>query len=425
MDPCGFFMAGLNDGERDEDGEIFNVNIFRALNTYQFTDRLAAAQHHRVQHPRPDGRPQRPGHLSRQLRDRVLRRVRRSLPAARAVLRRPGEHHRSRLPADESRGLHQDSVSVPVLTGRRGHPCTRGPCMPWRVSHAQAVGIQDSLRPRLVATPLPKRSAMGGGGRRGVLAPHPSGVRRHRARRVAVAGDGRDGRRHAAGDLPVHSRVALVPGGAARCSTRSSSSRRRRTWWCSTDRDWRTRAGSVSPAMPVCCSTRRPSGVRRPGSWVSTDVVPDRRGASVPLRVEGETVGAVVRTRRGVNPVFVSPGHRADTASAVDLVLALAARYRLPEPQRRAHEATVALHARDRDRPAHHASRPIRTSCRSGRRRTGAVAGFRPADCRRRPTAPVSAPGCCRPGSESSAVPPAPWRRRCEVARTDCGAVGR
>jgi TolB-like protein len=41
MDPCGFFMAGLNDGERDEDGEIFNVNIFRALNTYQFTDRLA------------------------------------------------------------------------------------------------------------------------------------------------------------------------------------------------------------------------------------------------------------------------------------------------------------------------------------------------------------------------------------------------
>ena len=40
-DPLGLFTAGVNDGERSEDGEIFNVNIFRALNTYQFTDRLA------------------------------------------------------------------------------------------------------------------------------------------------------------------------------------------------------------------------------------------------------------------------------------------------------------------------------------------------------------------------------------------------
>ena len=40
-DPLGLFTAGVNDGERKEDGEIFNVNIFRALNTYQVTDRLA------------------------------------------------------------------------------------------------------------------------------------------------------------------------------------------------------------------------------------------------------------------------------------------------------------------------------------------------------------------------------------------------
>ena len=39
-DPAGFFVPGLNDGERDATGEIFNVNIVRALNTYQFTDRL-------------------------------------------------------------------------------------------------------------------------------------------------------------------------------------------------------------------------------------------------------------------------------------------------------------------------------------------------------------------------------------------------
>ena len=40
-DPLGLFTPGVNDGERSEDGEIFNVNIFRALNTYQVTDRLA------------------------------------------------------------------------------------------------------------------------------------------------------------------------------------------------------------------------------------------------------------------------------------------------------------------------------------------------------------------------------------------------
>ena len=39
-DPNQFFIPGLNDGERDDNGEIFNVNIVRALSTYQFTDRL-------------------------------------------------------------------------------------------------------------------------------------------------------------------------------------------------------------------------------------------------------------------------------------------------------------------------------------------------------------------------------------------------
>ena len=39
-DPGGFFIDGINDGERDENGQIFDVKIFRALSTYQFTDRL-------------------------------------------------------------------------------------------------------------------------------------------------------------------------------------------------------------------------------------------------------------------------------------------------------------------------------------------------------------------------------------------------
>jgi deoxyribonuclease V len=58
------------------------------------------------------------------------------------------------------------------------------------------------------------------------------------------------------------------------------------------------------------------------------------RGATSDLVDRGEKVGEVVRTRTGVKPVFVSIGHRIDLARAVDLVLACAPRYRLPEPIR-------------------------------------------------------------------------------------------
>ena len=75
-----------------------------------------------------------------------------------------------------------------------------------------------------------------------------------------------------------------------------------------------------------------------------------RRGASESLCLDGDVVGAVLRTRERVKPVFVSAGHRADIQSAVDLVLALASPFRLPEPQRRAHRETQALYQRDQGR---------------------------------------------------------------------------
>jgi deoxyribonuclease V len=80
------------------------------------------------------------------------------------------------------------------------------------------------------------------------------------------------------------------------------------------------------------------------------DEVGAQKGSATALRVKGETVGAVVRTRTRVKPVFVSPGHRADVRSAVNLVIALATRFRLPDPQRFAHQATVRRYQRDRDR---------------------------------------------------------------------------
>lgn len=64
--------------------------------------------------------------------------------------------------------------------------------------------------------------------------------------------------------------------------------------------------------------------------------VPGERGAWRPLVDGEEVIGAVLRTRSGVRPVYVSTGHRVSLPTAIDLVLRLAPRYRLPEPIRRA-----------------------------------------------------------------------------------------
>jgi deoxyribonuclease V len=65
--------------------------------------------------------------------------------------------------------------------------------------------------------------------------------------------------------------------------------------------------------------------------------VPDVRGAWVPLMDRGEDIGAVLRTRRGVKPLFVSPGHRVGFGTAVEWVMRCTGRYRLPETTRQAH----------------------------------------------------------------------------------------
>jgi len=65
--------------------------------------------------------------------------------------------------------------------------------------------------------------------------------------------------------------------------------------------------------------------------------VPARRGGWVPLEDHGEVIGAVLRTRRGVKPVFVSVGHRVGLETAIRWVMACVTRYRLPETTRWAH----------------------------------------------------------------------------------------
>jgi deoxyribonuclease V len=64
---------------------------------------------------------------------------------------------------------------------------------------------------------------------------------------------------------------------------------------------------------------------------------PARRGAWVPLVDRGERIGAVLRTRAGVKPVYVSIGHRVSLETAVRYAMACTTRYRIPEPLRSAH----------------------------------------------------------------------------------------
>lgn len=63
----------------------------------------------------------------------------------------------------------------------------------------------------------------------------------------------------------------------------------------------------------------------------------EHRGAFTPIKNEGnEKVGMCLRTRVGVKPIFVSPGHKIDFRSARSFVLSCS-KFRIPEPIREAH----------------------------------------------------------------------------------------
>ncbi len=60
------------------------------------------------------------------------------------------------------------------------------------------------------------------------------------------------------------------------------------------------------------------------------------RGDWVPLMDKDEGIGAVLRTRAGVKPLYISIGHRVSLETAIRLALACTTRFRLPETTRAA-----------------------------------------------------------------------------------------
>ncbi|MFC1900228.1 deoxyribonuclease V [Chloroflexota bacterium] len=75
------------------------------------------------------------------------------------------------------------------------------------------------------------------------------------------------------------------------------------------------------------------------GSHSEPDTEP---GSFAEILDKDETIGAALRTKRGVKPVYVSIGHKVDLKTAIHWVIESCRGYRLPEPTRFAHQAAGA-----------------------------------------------------------------------------------
>ena len=67
------------------------------------------------------------------------------------------------------------------------------------------------------------------------------------------------------------------------------------------------------------------------------DPVGQDRGDYVYLRYQNRVIGAVVRTRSRVKPIFISPGYGVMLRDCIRFVLETCPTYRIPEPTRQAH----------------------------------------------------------------------------------------
>lgn len=93
---------------------------------------------------------------------------------------------------------------------------------------------------------------------------------------------------------------------------------------------------SVGCAKSNLCGTFTDPGPRK-GEW------------SPIIAREGQAIGAVLRTRDGVRPIFVSPGHRMDMAMSLKIALGCLDKTRIPKPTREADHFVESLKSADLD----------------------------------------------------------------------------
>lgn len=67
------------------------------------------------------------------------------------------------------------------------------------------------------------------------------------------------------------------------------------------------------------------------------EVLGEEKGSVAYIEDKGEIVGAVLRTRKNVKPVYISVGHKINLEEAIEVMKTCAVDYRIPEPTRQAH----------------------------------------------------------------------------------------
>jgi len=67
------------------------------------------------------------------------------------------------------------------------------------------------------------------------------------------------------------------------------------------------------------------------------EVLGEEKGSVAYIEDKGEIVGAVLRTRTNVKPVYISAGHKINLEEAIEVMKTCAVDYRIPEPTRQAH----------------------------------------------------------------------------------------
>jgi deoxyribonuclease V len=82
---------------------------------------------------------------------------------------------------------------------------------------------------------------------------------------------------------------------------------------------------TIGCAKSILCGRHQPVG--------------EEAGSHAELLDNGELIGAALRTKSGVRPIYVSVGHKIDLASALQWVINCCRGYRIPEPTRLAHLA--------------------------------------------------------------------------------------
>jgi deoxyribonuclease V len=84
-----------------------------------------------------------------------------------------------------------------------------------------------------------------------------------------------------------------------------------------------------------------------------------RGGWSPLLGKTGDRVGAVLRTRSKVSPVYVSVGHKIDLENAIDVVMGCSPKFRIPEPLRMAHKLAAGVPVESLRSGRSHGRKPV------------------------------------------------------------------